>query len=152
MAPAPYFPSRNPIFGRYADFARIPASKTRLGVEVLHPRYLVAPKIGSRLAPWTLYRAGLRAARALQAEGAISMSSTPTTFSRMAWPPRRWAGRFEVAGRHHRTRHGPDADPPRPDRAHRGISWAAQEAAACVAVCEDLRQRLVRSARPKSGP
>jgi teichuronic acid biosynthesis glycosyltransferase TuaC len=148
VAPAPYFPSRNPIFGRYADFARIPASETRLGVKVLHPRYIVAPKIGSWLAPWALYRAGLRAARALQAEG----RNFDVIDAHYFFPDGVAAA---ALGRALRlpvviTARGTDLTLiPRDPTARICISWAAQEAAACIAVCEDLRQRLVKLGAPE---
>jgi teichuronic acid biosynthesis glycosyltransferase TuaC len=51
VAPVPWFPSRRAMFGRYAEFARVPRSETRRGVEVTYPRHPVVPKIGMRLAP-----------------------------------------------------------------------------------------------------
>jgi len=51
VAPVPWFPSRNPVFGAYAVHAGAPREERRHGIEVLHPRYLVLPKIGMTLAP-----------------------------------------------------------------------------------------------------
>jgi teichuronic acid biosynthesis glycosyltransferase TuaC len=142
IAPAPYFPSRDPMFGRYAVFAQIPASEVRRGVEVLHPRYLVAPKIGNRLTPWTLYRAGLRAARALRAKG----QTFDVIDAHYFYPDGVAAA---ALGRTLRlpvviTARGTDLTLiPRDPGARRGIVWAIQEAAACVAVCDDLRRRLL---------
>ncbi len=56
VAPVPWFPSRNPRFGRYAQYAGVAAGETRHDVEVLHPKYPVVPKIGMQLAPWSMYR------------------------------------------------------------------------------------------------
>jgi len=61
VAPVPWFPSRHPRFGQYADFARVPAREQRHGLEVLHPRYLTLPKIGMNVAPALLARAGKQA-------------------------------------------------------------------------------------------
>lgn len=51
IAPVPWFPFKHPSFGRYADFASIPAREVRHGIEILHPRYLVIPRIGMTLGP-----------------------------------------------------------------------------------------------------
>lgn len=55
VAPVPWFPSRNPRFGRYAEFAAAPAVEKRHGLDVLHPRYPVIPKAGMTMAPALLY-------------------------------------------------------------------------------------------------
>lgn len=57
IAPVPYFPMQNEIFGSYAQYAKAPLSETRHGIEVYHPRYLVIPKIGMTLTPATLAHA-----------------------------------------------------------------------------------------------
>jgi glycosyltransferase involved in cell wall biosynthesis len=57
VAPVPWFASSNPFFGEYAQHARAPKAEMRNGLEVLHPRYPVLPKIGMNVAPYLLYRA-----------------------------------------------------------------------------------------------
>ena len=69
VAPVPWFPWRHPIFGDYAMKASVPAREVRHGIQVDHPRYLVPPKIGMNIAPFTLARAGLSAARELIESG-----------------------------------------------------------------------------------
>ncbi len=59
VAPVPWFPSTAALFGRYADWARIPARESRNGLEIAHPRYLNLPKVGMSLAPATLFLASL---------------------------------------------------------------------------------------------
>jgi glycosyltransferase involved in cell wall biosynthesis len=54
VAPVPWFPSTHPRFGKYARFARVPASEVRHGIEVVHPRYAHLPKIGMETAPWLM--------------------------------------------------------------------------------------------------
>ena len=54
VAPVPWFPSSRGAFGRYADFARIPAAAERRGVAITHPRYPVVPKVGMTVAPWLM--------------------------------------------------------------------------------------------------
>lgn len=59
VAPIPWFPSASRRFGDWAVNARAPRREQRHGLEVLHPRYPVVPKVGMTLAPWLLYRAML---------------------------------------------------------------------------------------------
>lgn len=69
VAPVPWFPSSHPRFGEYASFAATPRREQRLGIDVLHPRFIRLPKVGMTTAPFTLAASGLAAARRLQAEG-----------------------------------------------------------------------------------
>lgn len=57
VAPVPWFPSRNVRFGEYAAHARAPREERRHGIQVLHPRYPLLPKIGMALTPFLLARA-----------------------------------------------------------------------------------------------
>ncbi|HET7267503.1 MAG TPA: glycosyltransferase family 4 protein [Oleiagrimonas sp.] len=59
VAPVPWFPSRNPCFGRYSVFARVPAREVRYGIEIVHPRYPVIPKVGMNVAAKLMCRAML---------------------------------------------------------------------------------------------
>lgn len=69
VAPVPWFPSANPRFGEYARWAAVPKRETRNGIDVLHPRYPLLPKVGMTTAPLALALAALPAVRQLQAEG-----------------------------------------------------------------------------------
>lgn len=69
VAPVPWFPLRHPRFGRYADFARVPAYEERHGIPVWHPRYPLLPKIGMTVAPALLYAWSVRALKRLRANG-----------------------------------------------------------------------------------
>jgi len=69
LAPVPWFPSSNPAFGRYAQYAGVPRQETRHGLTVYHPRYPVIPKVGSRLTPSFLYRAARRALDEMTRQG-----------------------------------------------------------------------------------
>ncbi|MGC2518204.1 MAG: glycosyltransferase family 4 protein [Burkholderiales bacterium] len=57
VAPVPWFPSRNARFGEYAVHASAPREEQRHGIQVLHPRYPLLPKIGMALTPFLLARA-----------------------------------------------------------------------------------------------
>nr|WP_227544721.1 glycosyltransferase family 4 protein [Sapientia aquatica] len=54
MAPVPWFPLKNKRFGRYASFARVPASDQRSDISITHPRYALIPKIGMYLTPFLM--------------------------------------------------------------------------------------------------
>jgi teichuronic acid biosynthesis glycosyltransferase TuaC len=69
VAPVPWFPFRYSGFGEYAKHAAVPCHEVRNGISIDHPRYLLLPKIGMNMAPASLARAGLKAARKLIAEG-----------------------------------------------------------------------------------
>jgi teichuronic acid biosynthesis glycosyltransferase TuaC len=69
LAPVPWFPSRNKRFGDWAVNASVPPAEIRHGIEILHPRFPVIPKIGMTVAPWLLYRAMLPVVRRLLAAG-----------------------------------------------------------------------------------
>lgn len=68
VAPVPWFPSTAPRWGDWARMAATPRRETRHGLEVLHPRYPVLPRIGMSVAPWLLYRAVLPVMRRVVAE------------------------------------------------------------------------------------
>src|ERR1700751_2317639 len=51
LAPVPWFPSRAARFGEWALSARAPATETRHGIPVRHPRYPAIPRLGMSVAP-----------------------------------------------------------------------------------------------------
>lgn len=57
IAPVPWFPFKHKRFGRYADFAAVPAREERHGIQIWHPRYLVVPRIGMTLGPSAMAKA-----------------------------------------------------------------------------------------------
>ena len=69
VAPVPWFPSSDPRWGDYARFAATPAREQRNGLDVLHPRYLLLPKVGMTTAPLTLALGARAAVQRLIAEG-----------------------------------------------------------------------------------
>ena len=69
VAPVPWFPSSNPRFGRWAQKAEAPLKEQRNGVPIWHPRFLVVPKIGMRLTPAAMVRAGRKAIKEVLATG-----------------------------------------------------------------------------------
>lgn len=69
VAPVPWFPFRHPRFGEYAKMAATPWHEIRNGIEVVHPRYFLPPKVGMNIAPAMLARGALPTVRRLLAEG-----------------------------------------------------------------------------------
>ncbi|MDP3350554.1 MAG: glycosyltransferase family 4 protein [Hydrogenophaga sp.] len=69
VAPVPWFPSTAKRFGEYAQFAATPQQEQRNGLEVHHPRYLLLPKVGMNLAPYTMALGALATVKRLQREG-----------------------------------------------------------------------------------
>lgn len=69
VAPVPWFPSRHPRFGSYAQMASTPHHETRHGIDVFHPRYPLPPKVGMNIAPLLLAISSLPTLRRLRREG-----------------------------------------------------------------------------------
>lgn len=147
LAPVPFYPISHHAFGRYARFAQAPRREVRDGVEVLHPRYPVLPKIGSWLAPTALFHTGLDAVRRLELQG----RRFDVIDAHYFYPDGVAAARL---GRALRipvviTARGSDLTLiPSSAGPRRAIRWAAREASVGVAVCEDLRRRLVELGAP----
>jgi len=57
IAPVPWFPFKQEIFGHYGSFARIERLEERFDLSIQHPRFLTIPKVGMHLAPELLFRA-----------------------------------------------------------------------------------------------
>jgi glycosyltransferase involved in cell wall biosynthesis len=69
VAPVPWFPFKSPRFGEYGLFAATPRLEQRNGLEVHHPRYLLPPKVGMNIAPYTMAMAALPVLKKMIAEG-----------------------------------------------------------------------------------
>lgn len=69
VAPVPWFFSTDPRWGDYARMATTPQRETRNGIEVLHPRYLLPPKVGMTIAPLTMALGARAAVQQLLDEG-----------------------------------------------------------------------------------
>lgn len=69
VAPVPWFPSKNALFGDYAAYAGVPRRENRQGVAVYHPRYPLLPRLGMLIAPLTMALAVAPLLRKLLREG-----------------------------------------------------------------------------------
>ena len=65
VAPVPWFPSKSKLFGAYGELASVADRDRRQGVDILHPRYPVLPKVGMRVAPFLMSRATIGCVRKL---------------------------------------------------------------------------------------
>jgi glycosyltransferase involved in cell wall biosynthesis len=147
VAPVPFFPVSHRFFGRYSAFARAPYHEVQHGIDVWHPRYAVIPKLGAAWTPETLFRAGLALTRRLQATG----GRFEVIDAHYAYPDGVAAARLGRALRLPVVITGRGTDLtliPRDAGARAQILWAAREAVAMVAVCEDLRRRLIALGAP----
>ena len=140
MAPVPWFPFKHPAFGAYAAQARAPHAETRNGIEVLHPRFPVLPKIGMTLAPFLLYRAVAPLAERLRRERGFELIDAHYFYPdgvAAAMLGRRLGLPVVITAR------GSDINLIAQYRLpRRMIRWAARQAAAVVTVSQDLQDKL----------
>jgi glycosyltransferase involved in cell wall biosynthesis len=61
IAPVPYYPNLG--IKKYKHYINIPYHEIVDTIETYHPRYIVIPKIGMNITPYTLYSAGLKAVK-----------------------------------------------------------------------------------------
>jgi teichuronic acid biosynthesis glycosyltransferase TuaC len=142
VAPVPWFPWAGKRFGEYGLWAKTPRYERRHGIEVVHPRYPVIPKVGMSAAPYLLATATRTAIRRVLSDGydfdvvdahyfypdgvaAIMLGET--------------VNRPVVI-----TARGTDINLIPQYRVPRSlILWAAQRAAGLVTVCQALKEELV---------
>lgn len=142
VAPVPWFPSTASCFGDYAIFAGVPAREQRHGIEVLHPRFPVIPKIGTSFAPHLLARA-MRGPLARLIRDGFDFDAIDAQY----FYPQGVAA--VMLGTYFRkpvmvTGHGTDINILTRLRAPRRlICRAANRAAAVVTVADSLRDRLI---------
>lgn len=142
VAPVPWFFSRNPRFGEFANMARTPLRETLNGIEVLHPRFLVPPKVGMNISPFMLALGALPAFWELRRTG----FDFDLIDSHYLYPDGVAAALlakildvpFAVTARGSDVTLMPNFAIPR-----RLIGWAMRRASACIAVSRALGDALV---------
>src|ERR1043166_1471278 len=147
MAPVPWFPFAQPRFGRYADYARTPREESRHAIRVLHPRYMLLPKIGMSSAP-SLMSASLKHAigKLIDRGGDFDLIDAHYFY------PDGVAA--VMLGRHFGkpvviTARGTDLNLfPQFLLPRKMIQWAARHAAGIITVCAALKGVLVRLGVP----
>jgi glycosyltransferase involved in cell wall biosynthesis len=143
VAPVPWFPSGWARFGRYAKYSKIPAAANMDGLVVSHPRYCVLPKIGMAAAPILMAISMIKQLRALRAEG----FDFDVIDAYYAYPDGvaaallgRWFKRPVVI-----TAFGSDVTLfPKFALPRWQIGWALRVASRATAVCDALRQEVLR--------
>jgi teichuronic acid biosynthesis glycosyltransferase TuaC len=142
VAPVPWFPFKHPRFGKYARFAHAPRREERHGISVVHPRYVVTPKVGMSMVPLTLALCARSAIDKLLAQG----WDFDLIDAHYYYPDGVAAA---LLGRWYRkpvviTARGTDINLiPRYALPRRMILWAAERAAASITVCAALKDALV---------
>ncbi len=148
VAPVPYFPSRNPRFGRYAELACVPAADTRAGLPVTYPRFPLLPKISMSAAPWLLAAAVLGHVRRIQRSGfdfdlidayyLYPDGAAAAALARILRKPLLL------------TAFGSDVSQiPAYALPRRALLWAARQAPLTTVVCQALKDELVRLGVPE---
>ncbi len=127
--------------------AAAPQAETRHGIEVLHPRYPVIPKVGMSAAPWLLYRAMVPVVARLLAEGrrfdAIDAHYVYPDGVAATWLGKRFGLPVVMTAR------GTDVNLiPRFRQPRRLIQAAIRDCAAMVAVSAALKEVLVDLGAP----
>lgn len=69
IAPVPWFFSKHARYGDYSRLAGTPLREKYNGIDVLHPRYLLPPKVGMNIAPFLLAMGAVPAVKRLMDEG-----------------------------------------------------------------------------------
>jgi teichuronic acid biosynthesis glycosyltransferase TuaC len=148
LAPVPWVPPGLPS-PELRKLRRIPNSEHRNGIEAVHPRYLVLPKIGMNIAPYTLYRAMRRQfARLLNSGLKVDLIDAHYFYPdgvAAAWLGREFHLPVVITAR------GTDINLiPEYPRPRRLILEAAQSAGALITVCQALKDRLIELRVPAS--
>ncbi len=141
VAPVPWFPFKHQRFGAYAAFARVPEREERHGIQILHPRYPVIPKLGMAIAPTLMYHALLPTLQKLKAAGADCDLIDAHYF----YPDGVAAARLGIAMNKPVvvTARGSDVNLiPNYRLPRQQIQWAAERTAAIVTVSSALKNRL----------
>jgi glycosyltransferase involved in cell wall biosynthesis len=149
MAPVPYVPALPGLPEQYKVLSDVPPREERHGVEILHPRYFLLPKVSMQVAPFSLYAAAKRSLSRLLAGG----YDFDVIDAHYFYPDGVAA---ILLGRHFGkpvtiTARGSDITKlPHYRLPRKMILWAAREAAGIVTVCEALKTALVAlGARPE---
>jgi glycosyltransferase involved in cell wall biosynthesis len=137
LAPVPWFFSTHPRYGEKARMAATPARETRNGLDVLHPRFPVIPKVGMTLAPLLLALASIGPMRRMIREGydfdVIDAHYYYPDGVAAAWLARHFGKPLAITARGTDLNLIPQYALPR-----RMMQWAAGRAQASIGVCSAL--------------
>jgi glycosyltransferase involved in cell wall biosynthesis len=139
LAPVTWAP---PLLPRFRKLRQVQEHERRNGFEVEHPRYVVIPKVGMNLAPYTLYRAMRQSLRRLLDSGLkfdlIDAHYFYPDGVAAAWLAQEFRLPLAITAR------GTDINLiPEYTRPRRLILEAAQTAGAVITVCQALKDRMI---------
>lgn len=142
VAPVPWFPFKGAWAGSYAKYARAPHREVRHGLDVLHPRYPVIPKIGVSAAP-TMLAWSMRPVIARIIREGFDFDALDAHYFYPDGVAAAWLGKWfnkpvVITGRGTDLNYLPKFAVPR-----RQIQWAASRAAGMITVCQALKDSLV---------
>jgi glycosyltransferase involved in cell wall biosynthesis len=142
VAPIPTFPLLDRVYPPFQTIRGVPEKEIRRGIDVLHPRYPLLPKVSMTIAPFSLYAATRRLLERIRAKGydfdLIDAHYFYPDGVAAAMLGRSLSRPVVITGRGTDLNLIPDYALPR-----RMIRWAAREAAGLVTVCAALKERLV---------
>ena len=142
VAPVPWFPFASKRFGHYASLARVPAAESRHGIDIVHPRYLVLPKIGMHVAPLSMAQAVKPAIGRILDEG-YDFDAIDAHYFYPDGVAAVMLGKYfnrPVAI----TARGTDINLiPQDKLARKMILWAASRAQGIITVCQALKDEMV---------
>jgi teichuronic acid biosynthesis glycosyltransferase TuaC len=143
VAPVPWFPSTAARFGAYATLAKVPAEEDLEGTKVYHPRFPVIPRVGANVTPASL---ALRSRwflhnlmnRGLEFDLIDAHYFFPDGVAAAFLGS--WLNKPVVI-----TARGTDINLiPRNRLARFQILQAARSSSACIAVCQALKDEMIR--------
>lgn len=143
IAPVPWFPLEHACFGEYGGFARVRARENRFGIDIVHPRFLVIPKIGMTVAP-SLLAVSLKSAIARTIEEGYDFDAIDAHYFYPDGVAAIMAGKYfnkPVVI----TARGTDINLiPRHALPRKMILWAASQAKGMITVCRALKDEMIQ--------
>ncbi|MGE4062928.1 MAG: glycosyltransferase family 4 protein [Rhodospirillaceae bacterium] len=148
VAPVPWFPFKGAWAGSYAKYAKAPYRETRHGLDVVHPRYPVIPKVGVGIAPtllaWSMRPVFDRIIRSGYDFDVIDAHYFYPDGVAAAMLGEWFNKPVVITGRGTDLNYLPKFPLPR-----KQIQWAAGRAAGMITVCQALKDSLVELGVPE---
>jgi len=149
IAPVPWFPFKSRQFGAYAQYSQVAHKEKRFKIDVIHPRYIVIPKVGMTIAPILLAIAAIPTIKKTIKEG----YDFDLIDAHYYYPDGVAA---IILGKIFKkpvtiTARGTDINLiPQYSLPKKMIAWAAKNATASITVCEALKKEMVRLGADKT--
>ena len=142
VAPVPWFPSTASLFPNYKKYALAPRTNVRYGINILHPRYPVLPKVGMSVSPMFLSSFCFGTVKKIIKSGfnfdiidAYNFYPDGVAATILG----KYFGKPVII-----TAFGTDINLiPRYPIPRKMIRWAGQQAVAMTSVCEALKDRMI---------